>query len=43
MASVAIDPEKVREFRDAESFYRWLGKHHDKDAEVWIKIHRVDA
>ena len=43
MASVAIDPEKVREFRDAESFYRWLGKHHDKDAEVWIKIHKVDS
>jgi uncharacterized protein YdeI (YjbR/CyaY-like superfamily) len=43
MASVAIDPEKVREFRDAESFYRWLGTHHDKEAEVWIKIHKVDS
>ena len=43
MASVAIDPEKVREFRDAESFYRWLGTHHDKEAGVWIKIHKVDS
>jgi uncharacterized protein YdeI (YjbR/CyaY-like superfamily) len=43
MASVAIDPEKVREFKDAESFYRWLGTHHDKEAEVWIKIHKVDS
>jgi uncharacterized protein YdeI (YjbR/CyaY-like superfamily) len=43
MASVAVDPEKVREFRDAESFYRWLGKHHDKEAEIWIRIHKVDS
>jgi uncharacterized protein YdeI (YjbR/CyaY-like superfamily) len=43
MAPVKVDPEKVREFKDAESFYNWLGKHHDKKAEVWIKIHKVDS
>jgi uncharacterized protein YdeI (YjbR/CyaY-like superfamily) len=36
-----VDPGKVRTFKDAESFYRWLGKNHDKDNEVWIKIHKV--
>nr|WP_321472171.1 YdeI/OmpD-associated family protein [uncultured Paludibaculum sp.] len=25
------------------SFYKWLGKHHDKEEEVWIKIHKVDS
>ncbi len=43
MASVTIDPGKVREFKDAESFYRWLGRHHDKEDEIWIKIHKVGS
>jgi len=43
MAPVVVDPEKVRAFKDAASFYEWLAKHHDKDTEVWIKIHKVDS
>ncbi|TIQ23299.1 MAG: hypothetical protein E5X61_25820 [Mesorhizobium sp.] len=43
MTPVKVDPAKVREFRGAESFYTWLGKHHDTETEVWIKIHKVDS
>jgi uncharacterized protein YdeI (YjbR/CyaY-like superfamily) len=43
MASVKVDPDRIREFKDAESFYKWLGKHYDKEAEIWIKIHKVDS
>ena len=43
MAPVKIDPDKVRAFKDAESFYKWLGKHHDKEDEIWIKIHKVGS
>ena len=43
MAPVKIDPAKVREFKNATSFYTWLAKHHDKDTEVWIKIHKVGS
>jgi uncharacterized protein YdeI (YjbR/CyaY-like superfamily) len=43
MAAVKVDPDKVREFRDAASFYKWLGKHHDQRNEVWVKIHKVDS
>ena len=43
MAPVKVDPDKVREFKDAESFYEWLGKHHDKEDELWIKIHKVGS
>jgi len=43
MAPVKIDPAKVREFKDAASFYTWLSKHHDKGGEVWIKIHKVNS
>ncbi|MBN8991819.1 MAG: YdeI/OmpD-associated family protein [Rhizobiales bacterium] len=43
MAPVKISPDNIREFRDAESFYKWLGRHHDKQDEIWIKIHKVDS
>jgi uncharacterized protein YdeI (YjbR/CyaY-like superfamily) len=43
MAPIKVDPDKVREFKDAESFYKWLGKHHDQKDELWIKIHKVDS
>jgi hypothetical protein len=31
MLPVKVDSDKVREFEDAESFYKWLGQHHDKE------------
>src|SRR5437879_10258608 len=43
MAPVKINPDNIRAFKDAENFYTWLGKHHDKEAEIWIKIHKVDS
>ena len=43
MAPVKVDPAKVRAFKDAASFYKWLAKHHDQEDEVWIKIHKVDS
>ena len=43
MAPVKVDPDKVRAFKDAESFYKWLSKNHGKADEIWIKIHKVDS
>lgn len=43
MASVKVDPKTVRKFADADAFYQWLGKNHDKAEEVWIKIHKVNS
>ncbi len=43
MAPIKIDMAKVREFPDADSFYRWLAEHHDKQDEIWIKIHKVKS
>lgn len=43
MASVAVDPDKIREFPTEASFYKWLGRHHDTESEVWIKIHKVGS
>ncbi|ASY65454.1 putative periplasmic membrane protein (plasmid) [Sinorhizobium sojae CCBAU 05684] len=43
MTPVYLNPEKVRSFEDAESFYQWLGQNHDKQDEVWIKVHKVGS
>jgi uncharacterized protein YdeI (YjbR/CyaY-like superfamily) len=43
MASVIVDPRKVREFADEQRFYDWLARHHDTEDEVWIKIHKVGS
>src|SRR5260370_6813560 len=43
MAPAKINPDKVRAFKDAESFHEWLCKHHLKEDEIWIKIHKVDS
>lgn len=40
MAPVHVDPNKVREFADAATFYDWLSKHHESWDELWIKIHK---
>ncbi|MFE0014347.1 YdeI family protein [Mesorhizobium sp. NPDC059054] len=43
MASVVVDPAKVREFPDADSFYGWLSLNHANETEIWIKIHKVGS
>jgi uncharacterized protein YdeI (YjbR/CyaY-like superfamily) len=43
MAPVKVDPANVREFKNADAFYKWLGKNHDKADEVWIKIHKLKS
>lgn len=40
MAPVVVNPDHVREFKDAESFYKWLSRNHDKADEVWIRIYK---
>ena len=43
MAPIVVDPKKVRTFKDADAFYAWLSKNHDKHDELWIKIHKVGS
>lgn len=40
MAPFKVDPTKVREFKDAQSFYDWLAQHHGSETELWIKLHK---
>lgn len=41
MPPVTVDETKVHEFADADGFHRWLAAHHDRETEVWIKIHKI--
>lgn len=41
MAPVTIDPTRVRAFEDAAAFHAWLGRHHDREPELWIRIHKL--
>ncbi|HWK66267.1 MAG TPA: YdeI/OmpD-associated family protein [Rhizobiaceae bacterium] len=43
MPPVRVDPKKIHEFKDAETFHAWLAMYHDKEDEVWIKIHKVSS
>jgi uncharacterized protein YdeI (YjbR/CyaY-like superfamily) len=43
MAAVKVDPSKIHEFADSEGFCRWLARHHDRENEIWIKIHKVGS
>jgi uncharacterized protein YdeI (YjbR/CyaY-like superfamily) len=35
-----VTPGRLRSFASAAAFERWLAAHHDREREVWIKIHK---
>jgi uncharacterized protein YdeI (YjbR/CyaY-like superfamily) len=37
------DPRRIRSFKDAAAFEAWLSKNHDRETELWLKIHKKDA
>jgi uncharacterized protein YdeI (YjbR/CyaY-like superfamily) len=43
MAAIEVNPDHVHDFVDADAFYDWLSRHHDRESEVWIKIHKVGS
>jgi len=40
VAPVVPHPQRIKEFRDARAFETWLRAHHDREPEIWIKIHK---
>ena len=43
MPLIVPDPKKIRAFRDAAAFEAWLSKHHDRETELWLKVHKKDS
>jgi len=40
MAAVVPNPKKIRTFRSQRAFETWMRAHHDREPEVWLKIHK---
>jgi uncharacterized protein YdeI (YjbR/CyaY-like superfamily) len=40
MAPVVPDPRRITPFATQDAFERWLAAHHDREPEIWIKIHK---
>ena len=40
MAPVIPNPDRIRDFPDQAAFERWLSENHDREGELWLKIHK---
>lgn len=43
MAPVVPDPGKIRGFRSEAAFEKWLAAKHNRETELWLKIHKKDS
>lgn len=40
MAPIIPNPRRIKSFRTAQAFEAWLSRHHDREPELWLKIHK---
>jgi uncharacterized protein YdeI (YjbR/CyaY-like superfamily) len=40
MAAIWVDPKKTKSFPNMQAFEQWLSKHHDRETELWLKLHK---
>lgn len=40
MAEVIPNPKAIRSFKSQADFEKWLGANHDREPELWLKIHK---
>jgi uncharacterized protein YdeI (YjbR/CyaY-like superfamily) len=43
MTPITPNPKAIRSFRTTAAFERWLRGNHDRETEIWLKIHKKDA
>jgi len=43
MVAIVPDPKKIRSFSSQAAFEKWLGANHDRETELWLKIHKKDS
>lgn len=43
MAPVIPNPKKIKGFRSAAAFEKWLAANHARETELWLKIHKKDS
>ena len=43
MAPIVPDPKRIKTFRTSAAFAAWMSANHDKQPELWLKIHKKDS
>jgi len=43
MAPVVPNPKKIKSFRTEAALEAWLVRHHDRETELWLKVHKKDS
>ena len=43
MAPIIPDTTKIRRFRTAAAFERWLSGHHSRETEVWLRVFKKNS
>ena len=43
MPPVVPDPEKIKSFKTAAAFEKWMATHHARESEIWLKIHKKSS
>jgi uncharacterized protein YdeI (YjbR/CyaY-like superfamily) len=43
MTPIIPDPKRIKSFRTAAAFAAWLSANHDRQPELWLKIHKKDS
>ena len=43
MAPVVPDPKRIKSFRSEAAFETWMAANHDRETELWLKIHKKDS
>ncbi|MEO6878250.1 MAG: YdeI/OmpD-associated family protein [Gemmatimonadaceae bacterium] len=43
MPPVVPNPAKIRSFKTAAAFEKWLATHHVSESEIWLKIHKKSS
>lgn len=40
MPPIVPDPKRIKSFKTSVAFERWLRANHDREPEIWLKIHK---
>jgi uncharacterized protein YdeI (YjbR/CyaY-like superfamily) len=43
MAPIVPDPQRIKSFPSADAFAAWMRANHDKQPEIWLKVHKKDS
>jgi len=43
MPPVTPDPKKIKSFKTAAAFEKWMATHHARESEIWLKIHKKSS